>query len=278
MIVIRKDVYDELVEKGYGRKDYGKLTKIVKPDKNGVMRTIYIDPNKLKKTDANNGKMSDNGSMRIKSGLKKTEEITDYLSNKLEKMGFKTKTDYSGLSGSQYITITNYSEMTGKESDYNGEELKIRISNHDLPPSYDGVHGYHDIDIMSEGKERAGNDGKAISYEYFLHEVAKKIGLKTPEYDKKLEEIQQRKKEEEERIKQLRENEKTRKSNSLTDSLEKLKKVDEEKYNKMQELLVMLDEHTIEYGIRKNKYTGKERKKMTTKLKEVLKPYGYEPN
>lgn len=56
-------------------------------------------------------------------------------------MGFKTKTDYSGLSESQYITITNYFEMTGKESNYNGEELKIRISNHDLPPSYDGLHG-----------------------------------------------------------------------------------------------------------------------------------------
>lgn len=55
--------------------------------------------------------------------------------------------------------------MTGKESNYNGEELKIRISNYDLPPSYDWLHGYHDIDIMSEGKTRPGNDRNATYYE-----------------------------------------------------------------------------------------------------------------
>lgn len=42
--VIRKDVYDYLVEKGYGKKDYGKLQKVQRPDKNGVMRTIYVNP------------------------------------------------------------------------------------------------------------------------------------------------------------------------------------------------------------------------------------------
>lgn len=65
--VIRKDVYEELIQKGYGRKDYSKLTTIVKPDKNGVMRTIYINPNKLKKDDEKNEKMKDNKTMDYNS-------------------------------------------------------------------------------------------------------------------------------------------------------------------------------------------------------------------
>ena len=68
--------------------------------------------------------------------------------------------------------------LSGKESDYNGEELKIRISNHDLPPSYDGLHGYHDIDIMSEGKERGGNTGNATYYENVINKLNEQI-LKT---------------------------------------------------------------------------------------------------
>lgn len=117
----------------------------------------------------------DNKAMRIKKGLKKTDEISDYMESKLNNLGFKTERHYSGLSGSEYLTITNFSEMTGEESGYNGGELKIRIADHDLPPSYDGLHGYHDFDIISEGKNRGGNDGHATSYENVLKSLAGKI-------------------------------------------------------------------------------------------------------
>jgi hypothetical protein len=40
--IIRKDVYDELIEKGYGKRDYSKLTKKVITDKNGHRRTVFV--------------------------------------------------------------------------------------------------------------------------------------------------------------------------------------------------------------------------------------------
>ena len=40
--LIRKDVYDELIEKGYGKKDLSKLTKKQITDKNGHKRTVYV--------------------------------------------------------------------------------------------------------------------------------------------------------------------------------------------------------------------------------------------
>lgn len=39
--VIRKDVYDELIEKGFGKKDLSKLTKVQITDKNGHTRNVY---------------------------------------------------------------------------------------------------------------------------------------------------------------------------------------------------------------------------------------------
>ena len=40
--LIRKDVYDELIEKGYGKRDLSKLTKKQITDKNGHKRTVYV--------------------------------------------------------------------------------------------------------------------------------------------------------------------------------------------------------------------------------------------
>lgn len=41
-LFIRKDVYEELLEKGFGKKDYSKLTKKVITDKNGHKRTVFV--------------------------------------------------------------------------------------------------------------------------------------------------------------------------------------------------------------------------------------------
>ena len=113
--------------------------------------------------------------IRIKKGLIKTDKITDYLEEKLKSFGFNILRDYSGLSSSQYLTITNYKDITGNESQFNGDELKIRISNHDLPPSYDGLNGYHDYDIMSDNKFRGGNDGNATYYENLISNLYNEI-------------------------------------------------------------------------------------------------------
>ena len=41
-LFVRKDVYEELLEKGFGKKDYSKLTKKVITDKNGHRRTVFV--------------------------------------------------------------------------------------------------------------------------------------------------------------------------------------------------------------------------------------------
>lgn len=148
-------------------------------DKNGNVKRVWVNPNKDKKTVENKTKKEDTQSMRIKSKLTKTDEITDYLTDKLESMGYDIETSGSALSGSRYITINNYNEITGKESKYNDNSFKIRISNHDLPPSYDGQHGYHDMDVMSDNKFRGGNDGNATDYTAVLNKLYNEISEQT---------------------------------------------------------------------------------------------------
>lgn len=41
-LLVRKDVYEELLEKGFGKKDYSRLTKKVITDKNGHRRTVFV--------------------------------------------------------------------------------------------------------------------------------------------------------------------------------------------------------------------------------------------
>lgn len=41
-LLVRKDVYEELLEKGFGKKDLSKLTKKQITDKNGHKRTVYV--------------------------------------------------------------------------------------------------------------------------------------------------------------------------------------------------------------------------------------------
>lgn len=114
-----------------------------------------------------------NGMLRIKHGITKANAIADYLEERLNSWGYETRRDASTLSNSQYITITNYSEKTGKESKYNVDELKIRISDHDLPPSYDGLNGYEDYDLRSGKKNtnRPGTGGNATTYDVALQNL-----------------------------------------------------------------------------------------------------------
>ena len=41
-LLIRKDVFEDIIEKGYGKRDYSKLTKKVITDKNGHKRTVFV--------------------------------------------------------------------------------------------------------------------------------------------------------------------------------------------------------------------------------------------
>lgn len=110
--------------------------------------------------------------MKIKTTLKDTYYITEYLTKILEELGFNIMHDSSRLSSSTYLTITNWRATVGRRND----DLLIRISDHDLPPSYDGKYGYYDFDLKSKYNTRNGLQGDAIPYgefvEYIINLVA----------------------------------------------------------------------------------------------------------
>ena len=58
-LLVRKDVYEELLEKGFGKKDLSKLTKKKITDKNGHTRTVYVrngeQPAEVKRPKAQEG-------------------------------------------------------------------------------------------------------------------------------------------------------------------------------------------------------------------------------
>ncbi len=71
---IRKDVYEELLEKGFGKKDYSKLTKKVITDKNGHRRTVFVkngdQPAEVKQPKAQEG-LSDEKRAKYEEMLEK---------------------------------------------------------------------------------------------------------------------------------------------------------------------------------------------------------------
>lgn len=105
--------------------------------------------------------------MKIKTTLKDTYDITEYLIKILEQLDFDVMQDSSRLSSSTYIIITNWRATIGKGND----DLLIRISDHDLPPSYDGKYGYYDFDLKSKYDVRNGLQGDAIPYSEFIEYV-----------------------------------------------------------------------------------------------------------
>ena len=137
--------------------------------------------------------------MRFKKSLKKPFEIAEYIQDILiNKFGFdkdEIDWDMSGLSSSQYLNINNWEEMTHKSSPYNDDALIVRISSHDLPPSYDRLHGYFDYDLKADNDSRYGSNGDAIPYYEFLDDVQSLVPLvrqpkiELQEWMKRLDEI-----------------------------------------------------------------------------------------
>lgn len=120
--------------------------------------------------------------MKFRSGLVKTDKITDYMEKKLSSMRYEVERKHSGLSNSEYLIVKNSGDMFGKESN---DDVEIRVSNHDLPPTYDSLYA-GDFDVRSEKSNRRGTNGDAIDYGDLLAEFAKKKGYETPDYDRKI--------------------------------------------------------------------------------------------
>ena len=148
-LLIRKDIYDGLLEKGYGKKDVSKLQKVQITDKNGHTRNVY------KKT-----------GIKQKEGRqpKAQEELTPEKKAKYEEMLKKVK------SGPEKNALFYHGEMMNKKEAI--AHLEGKLGKKPVNSAYQG-HLESDnppnTDITKEDEERFGKQalsglsGKRIS-------------------------------------------------------------------------------------------------------------------
>ena len=191
--------------------------------------------------------------------------IHKYMTTELNKMGFEVETSGSGLSDSEYITIKNWEEKTGKYGVNNDGTYKIRISNHDLPPSYDRTHGYFDADITDGINQRSGSTGAAESYVSAMARIANAAGKDIPSHIKPV--LDKWKKEKEQKDIYEKESQKKKEEHlSFLEDRESKKKYilenDKEAAKKLKELQDEAD-----------KWTGDKRKKKLKNVKDFIDEY-----
>jgi hypothetical protein len=107
--------------------------------------------------------------------------IANLYEKTLKTWGFSVERDRSRLSNSAYIRAWLPSEnYEDDENDDDWKEEIIRFSDHDLPPSYDGLHGFHTMDVATGKKDRVGNVGNAVGYLYGLYKLSYKYDKPIP--------------------------------------------------------------------------------------------------
>lgn len=105
-------------------------------------------------------------------------KIADYLEKTLKSWKISYSRKGSELSDSVYIEICE-----------NEENIKIRISDHDLPPTYGILNGYADIEIFGNGnlnRESGSSYFSAIAY------LSRIFGKKMPAHVKKIHDADQK--------------------------------------------------------------------------------------
>lgn len=89
-----------------------------------------------------------------------TYQIGDRIRKYATEMGWEvTDTARSGASGSNYLHLARPSGRVDKYGDPIMDHVKLRISDHDLPPSYKRNIGEADYDVGISGKARADEQG-----------------------------------------------------------------------------------------------------------------------
>ena len=135
--LIRKDVYEDLIEKGYGKRDLSKLTKKQITDKNGHKRTVYVR-NGEQPAVQNQGKAQDELSpekkVRYEEMLEKVKAGSDENALFVRSKGMLNKKD----------AIAYLSEKLGKKPVNSAYEGHLESDN---PPN---------TDITKEDEERFG--------------------------------------------------------------------------------------------------------------------------
>jgi hypothetical protein len=83
------------------------------------------------------------------------EDIREAIGRHAEAMGLETDRHSSGISSSQYLTVTHR-----LNEDDSGKDYKIRISDHVLPPTYKMMNGEADYEVSVPGKEHQDTHGE----------------------------------------------------------------------------------------------------------------------
>lgn len=128
--LIRKDVYDDLIEKGYGKRDLSKLTKKQITDKNGHKRTVYVK----------------NGEQPVTQKQTKTDELTPEKKARYEEMLEKVKR------GPEENALFVRGEMLNKKDAISYLELKLGRRN--------GVVAEQKMKMEDEKKNAAMRDSQ----------------------------------------------------------------------------------------------------------------------
>ena len=74
-------------------------------------------------------------------------DIAERIARYAAQFGYDVERHGSASSSSQYVNLAFYQEHDDGSHDY--ETLKIRVSDHDLPPTYGKMHGYADYEVGS---------------------------------------------------------------------------------------------------------------------------------
>lgn len=74
-----------------------------------------------------------------------SNDIAERIARYAAQFGYDVERHGSASSSSQYIELAFYKEYDDGSHDY--ETLKIRVSDHDLPPTYGALSGYADYEV-----------------------------------------------------------------------------------------------------------------------------------
>lgn len=77
----------------------------------------------------------------VTRGMGKSKDLAASIRRWAEEMGLSVSHKRSGLSGSQYLEVEKIDDAG------NAVSRKVRISDHDLPPSYQQLHGAADYEV-----------------------------------------------------------------------------------------------------------------------------------
>lgn len=182
--VIRKDVYDELLEKGFGKKDISKLTKKQVTDKNGKTRTVYVKNGEEQK-DKQKAKPAEEE--KPHSYAHTVGDEVEFVSNDGKKLNGVIKTQGKdgciieavdmGLKGSYKVTHQNIKDISKKAdgtipaSKFNANDYKKSFTDPKCTNDVKGIEYVYSL-LGAEGVETQAMVEKKL-YEQ-LHRLKKR--------------------------------------------------------------------------------------------------------